>query len=516
MARRLTTVEAVAAKRTHDPMLQPAFSCYTMHYSHGGGYTTYDHNLNIIHQDHGTGDGPGYGTFRSHSTASPEAWEGTNSHQGIRTDDNPNSSGGHWGNSSSVAGYLGHQCHASCGTMSSWGGMSRDLHGSGMSRSGYAMRDVGILVNEDKQDYALFNRYDSTDQGKFICGPRNTLYYYSNHIQNDSRSSYAWYNSRKWNGSSWTDGWYAGHGSFCYNKKLNKMVVMESNGSYHHRFAIWSNVPDLRAYSNDSGEIWGGDSADNQFAAKSRGSDKLTAYFNDHNNKTYPYDEMDHTQTGVYNSNNDSNYRSMMVLCDNERLLEITMHQDNGVTVCRWFGPDEGANSGKLMDSNGNATTNNYCNRLWTGWPCYGIAQGHYYGWRWHCSSDGRYVWFQTPEHYYHAGMYMVVVRVSDGKFMRWNRGDPSYGWNSAPIGKSSLIHAGGYDTDSGQGARFKITNLDHLFDRQADKDNWDFHTSHTSYAIEGGGTYGSGHMHFIPAFYDTSLFNEINMDPIE
>ena len=513
MARRLTTVEAVAAKRTHDPMLQPAFTCYTMHYSHGGGYTTYDHNLNIIHQEHGTGDS-NYGAFRSYTTTATEAWESTNSHEGIRTNNNPGGSSGHWGNSSCVAGYLGHMCHASTGTMSSYGGMVRDLHGNGMGRSGYAMRDVGVLVNEDKQDYALFNRYNDQNTGRFICGSRSTLEYYANHIQNDSRSSYAWYNSRRWDGSQWTDGWYSGYGSFCYNKKLNKLVMMESNGGYKHRYGVWSNVPDLRAYANDSGEIWSPD--DYQFAAKSRGSDKLTEYFNNSENKSYPYEECDHTQHGVYAGNEDSNYRSMMVLCDNERLLEITLHQNNGVTVCRWFGPDEGANSGKMMDSSGNATTNNYCDRLWTGWPHYGIAQGHYYGWRWHCSSDGRYVWFQCPEHYYHAGMYMVVVRVSDGKFVRWNRGDSTYGWNSCPIGKSSLIHAGGYDTDSGQGARWKITNLDHLFNRLTDRDGWDFHTSHTTYSLEGGGTYGSGHMHFIPAFYDTSLFNEINQDILE
>ena len=513
MARRLTTVEAVAAKRTHDPMLQPCFTCYTMHYSHGGGYTTFDHNLNILHQEHGTGDSQ-YGAFRTYTTTASEAWESTNSHQGIRTDDNPGSSGGHWGNSSSVAGYLGHMCHASTGTMSSYGGMVRDLHGNGMSRSGYAMRDVGVLDNEDQQDYALLNRYNDQNTGRFICGSRSTLEYYANHIQNDSRSSYAWYNSRRWDGSQWTDGWYSGYGSFCYNKKLNKMVMMESNGNYKHRYAVWSNVPDLRAYSNDSGEIWSPD--DYQFAAKSRGSDKLTEYFNDSGNKSYPYEECDHTQHGVYSGNEDSNYRSMMVLCDNERLLEIILHQSNGVTVSRWFGPDEGANAGKQMDSSGNVTANSYCDRLWTGWPHYGIAQGHYYGWRWHCSSDGRYVWFQCPEHYYHAGMYMVVVRVSDGKFVRWNRGDPTYGWNSCPIGKSSLIHAGGYDTDNGYGCRWKITNLDHLFNRATDRDGWDFHTSHTTYAIEGGGTYGSGHMHFIPAFYDTSLFNEINQDILE
>ena len=513
MARRLTTVEAVAAKRTHDPMLQPCFTCYTMHYSHGGGYTTYDHNLNIIHQDHGTGDGPGYGTFRSHSTASPEAWESTNSHQGIRTDDNPNSSGGHWGNSSSVAGYLGHMCHASAGTMSSWGGMVRDLHGNGMDRSGYAMRNVGVLVNEDMQDYALFNGYNDQNQGKFVCGPRNTLYYYSSHVRNDSRSSYSWYNSKKWDGSSWGDGWYAGRGSFCYNKKLNKMVVMESNGSYKHRYAVWSNLPDLRAYAHEGGEIWSPD--EHQFAAKTRGSDRLTAYFDDHNNKSYPYEEFDYTQNS-YGGGDDTNYRSFLVLCDNERLIEVVLHQDAGCSTARWFGPDEGADSGKVMNSSDSPAQHNYIQRSHTnGWPHYGINQGHYYGWRWHCSSDGRYVWFQCPEYYYHAGLYLRVFRVSDGKMLYYNRGDSNYGWNACPLGKSSMILAGGYNTDSGQGARFKITNLDHVFARQTDRDNYDFFTSHSDYVLEGGGTYGTGHMHFIPAFFDTSLFNEINQEPI-
>ena len=514
MARRLTTVEAVAAKRTHDPMLQPCFTCYTMHYSHGGGYTTYDHNLNIIHQEHGTGDSR-YGAFRTYSTTATEAWESTNSHQGIRTDDNPGSSSGHWGNSSCVAGYLGHMCHASSGTMSSYGGMVRDLHGNGYERCGHAFRDVGILVNETYQDYALFNRYSDSNQGKFTCGHRSPLEYYANHVRNESRSSFAWYNSRKWDGSQWTDGWYSGYGSFCYNKKLNKMVMMESNGSYRHRYAVWSNVPDLRAYAHDGGELWAPD--EHSFDAKSRGTDKLTEYFNDHNNKSYPYEEINHPSHGVYAGNEDSNYRSFMVLCDNERLVQVIMHQDNGCTVHRWFGPNEGANAYKVMNSSSNPSQHSYVDRLWTGWPHYGIAQGSaYYGWRWHTTSDGRYVWFQTPEHYYHAGMYFVVVRVADGKFLRWNKGDSTHGWNATPIGKSSFIFAGGYNTDSGYGARWKITNLDHVFDRQSDMTNYDFHTSHTTYALEGGGTYGTGYMHFIPAFYDTSLFNEINQDEIE
>ena len=512
MARRLTTVEAVAAKRTHDPMLQPCFTCYTMHYSHGGGYTTYDHNLNIIHQEHGTGDS-NYGAFRSYTTTATEAWESTNSYEGIRTNNNPGGSSGHWGNSSCVAGYLGHMCHASAGTMSSYGGMVRDLHGSGMDRSGYAFRDCGVLVNETYQDYALFNRYSDQNQGKFVCASRSPIEYYANHIRNDSRSSYAWYNSRRWDGSQWTDGWYAGHGSFCYNKKLNKMVVMESNGSYKHRYAVWSNLPDLRAYAHEGGELWSPD--EHSFAAKSRGSDKLTAYFNDNANKSYPYEEFDYTQNS-YAGGSDTNYRTFIVLCDNERLIEVVFHQDAGVSTARWFGPDEGADAGKHMDGNGNASTNAYIQRSHVnGWPMYGINQGHYYGWRWHTTSDGRYVWFQAPEYYYHAGLYLRVIRVSDGKMIYYERGDSNYGWNCCPLGKSSMIMAGGYNTDSGQGARFKITNLDHVFARQTDRDSYDFFTSYSDYVIEGGGTYGTGHMHFIPAFFDTSLFNEINQEPL-
>ena len=513
MARRLTTVEAVAAKRTHDPMLQPCITAYTMHYSHGGGYTTYDHNLNIIHQEHGTGDS-NYGSFRTYSTTAPEAWESTNSHQGIRTDDNPNSSGGHWGNSSCVAGYLGHMCHASCGTMSSYGGMVRDLHGSGMSVSGYAFRDVGMLVNEPNQDYALFVRYSDSNNGRFVCGPRSPLQYHSQMIQNESRASWAWYNSRKWNGQAWDNGWYVGYGSFCYNRKLNKMVVMESDSNYKHRYAVWSNVPDLRAYAHEGGVQW--DPSAHSFAGKARGSDKLTEYFQDHNNKSYPYEEFDYTQVH-YNGGEDTNYRTWILLCDNERLIECCMHQDAGVTVARWFGSNEGANSYKTMNTSEQPATNNYIRQNHVnGWHMYGINQGHYYGWRWHCTSDGRYVWFQCPEYYYHAGLYLMVFRVSDGKFLFHERGDSTHGWNACPIGKSSMIYSGGYNTDSGQGMRFKITNLDHVFTRQQDRDGFDFFSSHSNYVLEGGGSYSTAYMHFIPAFYDTSLFNEINQEELE
>ena len=465
-----------------------------------------------MHFDHGTGDGPGYGSFRTYTTAASEAWEQTNSYSTIRTEDNPSSNGGSYGNSTCASGYLGHYAHSPVGTKAHYGGMPRGFRGQEDDLA-YAFRDVGIIVNETSQDYALFNRYEDQNKGYFIPTARSALLYLGSHVQNQSRSAWAQYNSRKHDGSNWGDGWYSGHGSFCYNKKLNKMVVMESNGSYKHRYAVWSNLPDLRAYAHEGGELWSPD--EHSFAAKSRGSDKLTAYFNDNANKSYPYEEFDYTQNS-YAGGSDTNYRTFIVLCDNERLIEVVFHQDAGVSTARWFGPDEGADAGKHMDGNGNASTNAYIQRSHVnGWPMYGINQGHYYGWRWHTTSDGRYVWFQAPEYYYHAGLYLRVIRVSDGKMIYYERGDSNYGWNCCPLGKSSMIMAGGYNTDSGQGARFKITNLDHVFARQTDRDSYDFFTSYSDYVIEGGGTYGTGHMHFIPAFFDTSLFNEINQEPL-
>ena len=257
MARRLTTLPTVAAKRTHDPHHQPCFALYTMHYSHGGGYSCYDHNGNIMHFDHGTGDS-NYGSFRTYTTASSESWEPTNSYNTIRTDDNPGSNSGSYGNSTTASGYLGHYAHSPVGTKAHYGGMPRGWRGQ-EDELAYAFRDVGILVNETSQDYALFNRYEDSNKGYFVPQARSAMLFYGSHWQNRDRSGYAQYNSRKWDGSSWGDGWYSGHGSFCYNKKLNKMVMMESNGSHRHRYALWSNVPDLRAYSNECGEMWSSD-----------------------------------------------------------------------------------------------------------------------------------------------------------------------------------------------------------------------------------------------------------------
>ena len=517
MARRLTTVEAVAAKRTHDPMLQPCFTCYTMHYSHGGGYTTYDHNLNIIHQEHGTGDSR-YGAFRTYSTTATEAWESTNSHQGIRTDDNPGSSSGHWGNSSCVAGYLGHMCHASSGTMSSYGGMVRDLHGNGYERCGHAFRDVGILVNETYQDYALFNRYSDSNQGKFTCGHRSPLEYYANHVRNESRSSFAWYNSRKWDGSQWTDGWYSGYGSFCYNKKLNKMVMMESNGSHTHRYALWSNVPDLRAYSNECGEMWSSD--DYSHNTKSRGTDKLTEYFNDPANKSYPYEEFNYNGLNdSWQNDNETNYRTHIILCDNERLIEITNGQNVGLNLVRWFGPNDGADAYKSQNSSGNAESNRWTRRNHhQGWPHYNaLDNGRRYGARWHCSSDGRYVWVYAPEYYYHAGYHLYVIRVSDGKFIYDYRSDSTHGWTFCPIGKSGMFQTVGWNTDSGNGAYTKTNNLDDVFGRaQSDNNRYDFWSGHTGYWLEAGGSYSTAYLHCVPQIYDTSLFSEPQIEDIE
>ena len=177
------------------------------------------------------------------------------------------------------------------GTKAHYGGMPRGWRGQ-EDELAYAFRDVGILVNETSQDYALFNRYEDSNKGYFVPQARSAMLFYGSHWQNRDRSGYAQYNSRKWDGSSWGDGWYSGHGSFCYNKKLNKMVMMESNGSHRHRYALWSNVPDLRAYSNECGEMWSSDNYSHN--TKSRGTDKLTEYFNDPANKSYPYDEFNY------------------------------------------------------------------------------------------------------------------------------------------------------------------------------------------------------------------------------
>ena len=517
MARRLTTLPTVAAKRTHDPHHQPCFALYTMHYSHGGGYSCYDHNGNIMHFDHGTGDGPGYGSFRTYTTASSEAWEPTNSYSTIRTDDNPSSNGGSYGNSTCASGYLGHYAHSPVGTKAHYGGMPRGFRGQEDDLA-YAFRDVGIIVNETSQDYALFNRYENNDRGYFLPTARSAMLYLGSHIRNQDRSGWAQYNSRRHDGSNWTDGWYSGHGSFCYNKKLNKMVMMESNGSHTHRYALWSNVPDLRAYANESTEIWNADNYSHQ--QKSRGDDVLTAYFNDPANKSYPYEEYNYNQQNdSWQNDSETNYRTQIILCDNERLIEITNGHNTGLNLTRWFGPNDGADAYKSMNSSGNAESHRWT-RKWhpVGWPHYNaLDQGRRYGARWHVSSDGRYVWCYAPEYYYHAGYHLYVIRVSDGKFVYDYRSDSTHGWTFCPMGKSGMFMTVGWNTDSGQGAYTKTNNLDDIFGRaQNDNNRYDFWSGHTGYWLEAGGSYSTAYLHCVPQIYDTSLFSEPQIEDIE
>jgi len=469
-----------------------------------------------MHFDHGTGDGGGWGSFRTHSTAASECWEPTNSYNTIRTDDNPNSNGGDYGQSTCSYGYLGHYAHSPVGTKAHYGGMPRGWRGQ-HDQLTYAFRDVGIIVNEPSQDYALFNRYNNSDQGYFVPQARSAMQYFGSHIQNQARSGWAWYNSRKWNGSSWGDGWYAGYGSFCYNKKLNKLVVMESNGSYTHRYAVWSNVPDLRAYANEDCDIW--DVENYTKSAKNRGDDKLTAYFNDHNNKSYPYEQFNYNSLNdSWQSSDETNYRTAIILCDNERLIEITNGHNTGLNLVRWFGPNEGSDSYKSMNSSNVAESNRWTKRNHpVGWPHYSMAQGRNYGWRWNVTSDGRYVFVYAPEYYYHAGFHLYVIRVSDGKFVHDYGGDSTHGWFFCPMGKSGMFMTVGWNSDSGQGAHCKTNNLDSVFAlKAADNSRYSFWSSHTGYWLEAGGSYSTAYLHCIPQIYDTSLFSEPQLEDIE
>ena len=106
-ARRISTADVATQQKTINPYSQPCFTTYACNHSHGAGYYQYDHNMQIISADHGTGSSS-YGSFRSHTTTASEFFEDSSSYSSTQSNE-ASSSNGSWYNAHLfTVGYLGH------------------------------------------------------------------------------------------------------------------------------------------------------------------------------------------------------------------------------------------------------------------------------------------------------------------------------------------------------------------------------------------------------------------------
>ena len=483
MARRITTADVATQQKTINPYSQPCFTTYACNHSHGAGYYQYDHNMQIIAADHGTGSSQ-YGSFRSHTTTASEFFESSNSYSSTQSNEASSSNGGWYNAHLFTVGYLGHLNHGSSssrgGNVGAWLTAGRD---NGSSYRAYAFRDCVPIVGETHQDYALFYVYQGDGNQEFLIGQRSaTQYYHLRHHQFRKTRSFI---PREWDGTNYRSTYCGG----CYNKKQNKFLITYTTSDGFFKPVIYENTPDFRKIASEGNNQW----SDQMSAYNTDSSGEVHDFFNNTANAT-TYDQCGYSPYNSLSSSDESRYRPIPILCDNGKVVICSMNPGWGASLLRW-------NANGTYESGGSYTHG----MSWT--TSYGIDQGHQYGGRWQVSSDGRYLWFFCAAYYYGCGMQMYVIRVSDGKYLRTHIQDSSHGRHPFPIGKCSMGVHYSANTDGGAGMRIRTVNLDEEFALRDDGDQLNIDNHYLAYHFEPG-TYSTSYGTIVPCMYDTSLFS--------
>jgi len=342
-----------------------------------------------------------------------------------------------------------------------------------LTRRAQAFRDVGTVVNESDQVYAVFN-----SGAGISIGPRSATWY---GLQRFTLSQ--GYVTVTTKNSGYNDTRY---GRVSYNAKTNQLCIIESNGSYVHKPVVYSNVPRLSQYSNR--EFFG--TTEQLTAFTQATSSNLYTYFNTAANYTTSYA----ASTGVpTNNGTEDNYRGIPVMCDNGKIVFVNMIPSWGFWVHRWgtTGLSEGA-----IVAQSNTTS-------------YGIDQGVHYGIRFVVSSDGRYVMAYCASYYYQAGIYCALIRVSDGKTIYDFEHPNSRGYQFTPIGKSDFMCQNGANADSGSGLYFQHIASDWLMNTTNDSARANMVRTMATEII--GSNYNStDYPCIVPLMYDTKPFNDL------
>ena len=487
MARRISITEQASVKKTINPYSQPCFTAYALNHSHGGGFWMYDHNLNLITGDHGDGS-YSYGSFRTHSTSASQFFESSNNYPDTQSDWTPSSSSDRLGGTNST-GYLGHQSLMRGCTYGNFGGWAGSGSNNGRNPRSHAFRECAPLVNETHQDYAMFTQHNGSSGTWLYLGPRSCLQYY------DRIHHGTW--GHRVNIPAQSSGGQGMYASACYNAKTRKLLIMESDGSFNMRPVVWNNVPDLRYIAHHGSTHTYGESSSygEQFPAHNNYEGSLHQYFQDSSNCTVY--TSNNFNTNSYSGEGEANWRCMPILNDDDSITVFHMMPSWGALVYRWN--SSGTPTGTAMADS------------WT--TSYGYEQGVEFGYRWQVSSDGKYIWGYCPSYYYPSGIYIAMIRVSDGKFLKWQNNDSTYGFQSAPLGKSDMIFFGCYNTDSGNGAHFRTVNLPLEFAVRDDATTLNLGSHWMNYTLECG-HYSTSYPAFIPSLYDTSLFSESHLVP--
>jgi hypothetical protein len=379
--------------------------------------------------------------------------------------------------------------------MGGWNMAGRD---NGSSYRSYGFRDCVPIVGETHQDYAIFSTTNGNDTPKLMFLKRSATEYYN--MRHNGRYAQQTTLPRNYTNRSGSDeNFYSTYGGGCYNKKTNKFLVMFSTGNGQFKPVVYNNVPDLREFSHANSKAF-----NEQYGALNEGNNDSTLheYFNNAANIT-EYQQID-TWTTYNNAGgiNEARYRPICFLCDNGDIVAFVQY-NSGVNFWRWKGSDQ---THDQRQTDGSLSQNGHYHHTMSWTTLYGYDNGNQFGARWQVTSDGKFAWAYCASHYYGAGCYVMMVRISDGKILRYQHNDGGDGRHPFPLGPNSMGWGKTANGDGGAGMRVGAIDLKYEFDKRGYGEELSLDGTIMTYAFECG-SYSTTYPCIMPAKYDTSLF---------
>jgi len=151
----------------------------------------------------------------------------------------------------------------------------------------------------------------------------------------------------------------------------------------------------------------------------------------------------------------EANYRGKPVLCDNDNIVLVQSIHNGPLYLQRWV--PNGTNDNWLQDFDTTITRNG---------TVYSADNSENSSIRFVTTVDGRYVIIFTQYYHYGGGMVGYMVRVSDGKILKFTAGTNQYQQFIAPFHKNKIFF---YGRNFNSNRNFFPMDLDYIFSLNAD-----------------------------------------------